>query len=133
MFVGRGLDGFGGVPAISAAAEYYDFGVPVTSTLEQITMFGGWTQLKYKLNSRSEFNVAAGMGGRNSSEMRQLGDVNSQVSYLSPRNQMFLANYIFRPRSNLLLSPEFRRLRTYPVTGAPAIANQFGLSAGYLF
>jgi hypothetical protein len=133
MFVGRGLDGFGGVPAISAAAEYYDFGVPVTSTLEQITMFGGWTQLKYKLNSRSEFNVAAGMGGRNSSEMRQLGDVNSQVSYLSPRNQMFLANYIFRPRSNLLLSPEFRRLRTYPVTGAAAIANQFGLSAGYLF
>jgi hypothetical protein len=133
MFVGRGLDGFGGVPTIPAAAEYYDFGVPVTSTLEQITIFGGWAQLKYKLNSRSEFNVAAGMGGRNSSEMRQLGDVNSQVSYLSPRNQMFLANYIFRPRSNLLLSPEFRRLRTYPVTGTPAIANQFGLSAGYLF
>ncbi|MGC1579909.1 MAG: hypothetical protein WA766_00410 [Candidatus Acidiferrales bacterium] len=133
IFAGRGIDGFGGVPTISASAEYYDFGVPVTATLEQITMFGGWTQLKYKFSSRSEFNVAAGMGGRDSSEMRQLGNVNSEVSYLSPRNQMFLANYIFRPRSNLLLSPEFRRLRTYPVTGAPANANQFGLSAGYLF
>ncbi len=132
IFAGRGIDGFGGVPTISASAEYYDFGVPVTATLEQITMFGGWAQLKYELSSRSEFNMAAGMGGRISSEMRQLGEVSSEVSYLSPRNQMFLANYIFRPRSNLLLSPEFRRLRTYPVTGAPAIANQFGLSAGYL-
>ncbi|MGC1687984.1 MAG: hypothetical protein WA734_20310 [Candidatus Acidiferrales bacterium] len=133
IFIGRGLDGFGGVPTIPTTAEYYSFGVPVAANLEQITMFGGWTQLKYKLNSRSEFNAAVGMGGRDSSEMRQLGDVNSQVSYLSPRNQMFLANYIFRPRSNLLLSPEFRRLRTYPLTGAPAVANQFGLSAGYLF
>jgi hypothetical protein len=133
IFVGRSLDGFGGVPTIPITSEYYSFGVPVAANLEQITMFGGWTQLKYKLNSRSEFNAAVGMGGRDSSEMRQLGDVNSQVSYLSPRNQMFLANYIFRPRSNLLLSPEFRRLRTYPLTGAPAVANQIGLSAGYLF
>jgi hypothetical protein len=44
-----------------------------------------------------------------------------------------MVNYIFRPRSDLVLSPEFRRLRTYPVTGAPMLANQFGVSAGFLF
>jgi hypothetical protein len=133
IFDGRALDGFGGIPTLSAADEYYDFGVPITGSLEQITMFGGWTQLKYRLDARSEFNAAVGMGGRNSAELRALGVTNADIYYVSPRNQMLMLNYIFRPRSDLVLSPEFRRLRTYPVTGAPMLANQFGVSAGFLF
>jgi hypothetical protein len=133
IFTGRGLDGFGGVPTLSAASVYYEFGAPVSGQIEQIPMFGGWSQLKFKLDARSEFNVAAGMGGRNSSELRALGVSNADVYYVSPRNQMLLVNYIFRPRSDLLFSPEFRRLRTYPITGAPMLANQFGVSAGFLF
>ncbi len=134
IFDGRGLDGFGGIPTLPVGEpEYFGIGVPVAASLEQITMFGGWSQLKYKLDARSEFNLAAGMGGRNSGELRALGLSDENAYYVSPRNQLLMVNYIFRPRSDLVLSPEFRRLRTYPVTGAPMLANQFGVSAGFLF
>jgi hypothetical protein len=46
---------------------------------------------------------------------------------------MIFANYIVHPRSNLLFSAEYRRLRTYPLLGAPAVAGQIGLAAGFLF
>ena len=133
IFDGRGLDGFGGVPTLPTSSQFYQFGASAVPSLEQITMFGGWSQLKFKMDSRSEFNVAAGMGGRNSGELRALGETSENIEYLSPRNQMLLVNYIFRPRSDLVFSPEFRRLRTYPLTGAAATANQFGVSAGFLF
>jgi len=133
VFGGRGLDGFGGLPTLSTGGQYFGFSAPGAGSLEQITMFGGWSQLKVHLNSRSEFNFDAGMGGRSSSELRVLGATNGDVEYLSPRNQMLLANYIFRPRSDLVFSPEFRRIRTYPLTGAAMLANQFGVSAGFLF
>jgi hypothetical protein len=49
------------------------------------------------------------------------------------RNDMLFANYIFRPRSDLLFSAEYRRLRTYEVTGSPNTAGQIGLAIGFLF
>jgi hypothetical protein len=46
---------------------------------------------------------------------------------------MFFVNYIFKPRSDLLFSAEYRRLRTYEVNGSPDVAGQIGLALGYLF
>jgi hypothetical protein len=46
---------------------------------------------------------------------------------------MMFANYIFRPRSDLLFSAEYRRLRTYEITGSPDSAGQLGLAVGFLF
>jgi len=46
---------------------------------------------------------------------------------------MIFANYIFRPRSDLLFSAEYRRLRTYEVRGSPDTAGQLGLAVGFLF
>jgi hypothetical protein len=42
-------------------------------------------------------------------------------------------NYVFRPRSDLLFSAEYRRLRSYEINGAPATAGQLGLAMGFLF
>ena len=131
FFAGKGLDGFGGVPAISSGYQYYD---PASAAmLARITMLGGWSQLKVKLDSRSEFNVAAGSGNRDAGTFRRLVLSDSDLVALPPRNQMLFVNYIFRPRSDLVFSPEYRRLRTYPIDGAAAIVNQIGLSAGFLF
>jgi hypothetical protein len=71
------------------------------------------------------------MGGRNSTDVRDL--INTAVGNLSPRNEMFFLNYIFRPRPDLVFSAEYRRLKTYQGFGAPATADQVGLAAGFFF
>lgn len=134
FFGGKGLDAFGGVPVPliqpQAYNEYIEMGAPA---LADATMLGGWSQLKITINSRNEFNVAVGAGDRNSRTVAQQAALFPSLQYLSPRNEMVMANYIFRPRSDLLFSPEYRRLRTYPVAGAPAVASQVGIAAGFLF
>jgi len=132
IFGGKGLDGFGGVPDPVVPPDDYTYYL-VAPDLARITMIGGWSQLKVRVNSRSEFNFAAGTGGRNAGDLRMIAPLDPALGLLSPRNDMLFFNYVFRPRSDLVFSPEFRRLRTYQLSGAPAIANQFGLSAGFLF
>jgi hypothetical protein len=134
FFTGRGIDGFGGLPE-----NPYPLQNPLLYTqviaplLADVGVIGGWSQLKFRWNAQHEFNVAAGTGGRNSASLRQaLG-----TSYLAPlipaRNEMMFANYIFRPRSDLVFSAEYRRIRTYEVNGPPDIAGQVGLALGFLF
>jgi hypothetical protein len=134
FFGGKGLDSFGGVPVPLIQPQDYDqyiaMGAPA---LAEATMLGGWTQLKITINARNEFNVAVGAGDRNSRTVAQQATLFPSLQYLSPRNEMVMANYIFRPRSDLLFSPEYRRLRSYPITGAPAVASQVGVAAGFLF
>lgn len=134
FFGGKGIDSFGGVPSLVPAVPNYDYYTVVAPSLEGVTMMGGWTQLKYKVNTRNEFNFGIGSGGRISQDFRQVQVLAAgQLADLSPRNQMLFVNYILRARSDLLFSPEFRRLRTYPSSGSPAIADQIGLAAAFLF
>jgi hypothetical protein len=49
------------------------------------------------------------------------------------RNRGALGNVVFRPRSDLLLSAEFRRLHTFPIFDASSSTNQVNLSVGILF
>ena len=134
FFTGKGLDAFGGVPYVAVlnpANSLYNY---VTAPgLADLTMMGGWSQLKFKLNTGNEFNFAAGTGSRDSSGVRALAMADPEIAALSPRNQMFFVNYIFRPRPDLIFSVEYRRFRTYPNSGDPAFAGQVGLAAGFLF
>jgi hypothetical protein len=133
MFLGKGIDSFGGVPSPSPFANDYRYYAVAAPALAKITMSGGWAQLKLKVNARNEFNFGLGSGGRDSADLRLIQPLAGSLETLSPRNQMVFANYIFRPRSDLVFSPEFRRLRTYPASGAPSIADQVGAAAGFLF
>jgi hypothetical protein len=134
FFTGRGIDGFGGLPEnpypVANPVYYNQFIAPLVANLGVI---GGWSQLKFRLNSRSEFNVAVGTGGRKSSALRSIFNPNFPVPLVPARNQMIFANYIFRPRSDLLFSAEYRRLRTYEITGPADSAGQVGLAVGFLF
>jgi hypothetical protein len=96
-------------------------------------MLGGWSQIKIKLNVRNEFNLAAGSGARSARGTGQTALLDPTVQFLSHRNDMWFANYIFRPRSDLVFSTEYRYLRTYQVSGTPAIAGQVGLALGFIF
>ncbi len=134
FFTGRGIDGFGGLPMSPLRPSDATYYASVTAPqLANIGVIGGWAQFKYRVDSRNEFNVAVGSGGRNSGDLRDAGANNSFLLSVPARNQMLFANYIFKPRSDLLFSVEYRRLRTFDVTGPADAANQLGLAVGFLF
>ena len=94
---------------------------------------GGWSQLKIKPLSKLEFNVAAGTDNPLASDLRIFP--NPMGSFFPPtaRNQSLFANSIYRPRSNLLLALEYRRLRTYRVDDPKSTADHVNLGIGVSF
>src|SRR5260370_37833999 len=96
-------------------------------------MLGGWWQLKVNLNVRNELNLAAGSGARSARGTSQTALLDPTLLFLSRRNDMWFVNYIFRPRSDIVFLTEYLRLRTYQVSGTPAIACQDGLAMGIIF
>jgi len=134
FFAGKGLDAFGGVPYVLVQPSDFNYYNSVSApALAGARMLGGWSQVKVKLNARNEFNLAAGSGSRGASGVRQVLLLDPTLQFLSPRNDMWFLNYIFRPRSDLVFSTEYRRLRTSPVSGAPAVAGQAGVAVGFIF
>ena len=134
FFVGKGLDSFGGVPVARYPTvldvNYYGVAAPA---IERLTMIGGWTQLKFPIDVRNELNVGAGTGGRSSSGLGSIEYYNAYLENFAARNQTLFVNYILKPRSDLVLSVEYRRLRTYAIGEDPASAGQLGVAAGFLF
>jgi hypothetical protein len=133
LFTGRGLDSFGAAPdpvVQSFDADYYLYGAPA---LAETLTYGGWSQLKYKMTPRNEFNFSVGTGGRDSSALRSIAPIDPALAALSPRNQMWFVNYIVHPWSDFVFSTEYRQFRTYPLSGAPARAGQLGFATGFLF
>jgi hypothetical protein len=55
------------------------------------------------------------------------------ATQLRARNKMVFGNLIFKPKTYLILSPEYRRIWTWPIYGTVNAADIFTLSAGYQF
>ena len=95
---------------------------------------GGWAQLKLNMGQRFEANSMFGLDDAFASSFRSvILPSGSGALIQSARNSTITGNVIFRPRSSLFISPEYRRLLTWRITGAPYSANIFTLSAGYQF
>ncbi len=132
IYRGRALGGFGGglYKDILAGTD------PITglSSTVGVETAGGWTQLKFNLGQHLEANTMFGLDDAFSSSFRSVilpSGSNSLI--LSARNSTVTGNLIFRPRASLFFSPEYRRLLTWRITGAPLVANIYTLSAGYQF
>jgi hypothetical protein len=91
---------------------------------------GGWAQLKIKPLTKLEFNVAAGQDSAFRNQVLALpgqsynGTINA--------NRSALANFIYHPRSDLVFSAEYDRLRTTSIYRYTS-ANHVSLSMGILF
>jgi hypothetical protein len=134
FFKGKGLDGFGGLALPSVQPQLYQQYLYSTAPmLADIPVLGGWSQLKFTLNSRSEFNAAAGIGARDAGRLRASSGLNPFLVSVPSSNRGLFFNYIFRPRSDLLFSAEYRLFHTSQVLGGPNEAEQLGLAAGFLF
>jgi hypothetical protein len=129
---GRSLGGLGG-------GVYKDilYGTnPATglNSYRPLNAIGGWTQLKTRFGQSFEANAIIGLDDGLARDFHAIVfPATATEIQLRARNEMVVGNLIFRPKTYLILSPEYRRIWTWPIDGAGNTANIFTLSAGYQF
>jgi hypothetical protein len=104
-----------------------------STELQPLNTAGGWAQLKYRPVNKWEFNVAFGMDNPWASDLKYFP---YPVAYGDPtlaRNQGSFVNAIYRPRSDLLFSAEYRHLTTYSLIDGANSAGHLNLMMGVLF
>ena len=104
-----------------------------STQVEALNSLGGWAQLKYRPLNKWEFNAAF---GADNPYARNLKYFPYTVSYGDPtlaRNQGSFVNMIYRPRSDLLFSAEYRRLTTFSLSEGRNSAGNLNLMMGVLF
>ncbi len=132
FYRGRAVAGIGG--GISQGVVYDGDPAKSTTALRGLDSMGGWSQLKFKATNMLEFNAAYGIDNPTASEIRAASP--SQPYLFSPlliRNSSGMVNFVFRPRSSLLFSAEYRHLQTVKLNDISNGAQQFNLMMGILF
>ena len=94
---------------------------------------GGWAQLKFRLTPKLELNAALSDDDAFTGNIRGFATDANNYGLIIGRNQGALGNLVFRPRSDLILAGELRRLRTSPVYSSGSMTNEASISAGILF
>ena len=103
------------------------------TAVKGLDSIGGWSQLKFKANSKWEFNVAYGVDSPYAFEVRSAESSQAYVGPILSENRSGLVNFIFRPRSNLLFSTEYRYLQSLGTYHFNANGEQVNLMMGVLF
>lgn len=132
FYRGRGVGSLGG----GAYRDTYTYTTYPSGTLNYkgLDSIGGWTQWQWNFTETMQLNAAAGQDTGYADELRY-GTLPAagEPYYYYARNRSLMANFIYRPWSSFLFSPEFRRLESWPIYGQAQTANVFTLSAGYEF
>jgi hypothetical protein len=134
FYRGRGIGGLGG--AIGTSIVYGGNPSYGYTPIHGLDTAGGWTQLKFQLTPKIELNGVISEDDAFTSDIRGFAtDANNggAMGSIIGRNRGALGNIVFRPRSDLVLSAELRRLHTYPVYSFSSLTNQVSLSMGILF
>jgi hypothetical protein len=130
FYRGRGIGGLGG--ALGNTVLYHGPASNPTTQVDGVDAFGGWAQVKMRASSRLEFNVAAGQDNPFASEFQEAAAAGAAY-YRTVRDRSLLTNVIYHPRSDLLLSMEYRRIESYRLTTPKRDADQVNLVMGVLF
>jgi len=104
-----------------------------TTQVQPLNTVGGWAQLKYRPANKWEFNAAFGMDNPFASDLKYFPYAQAYGDPELAKNQGSFANMIYRPRSDLLFSAEYRHLTTSTINQGPTSAGQLNLSMGVLF
>ena len=103
------------------------------TTVRGLDSMGGWAQLKFKPKTKFEVN---GAYGQDNPFAWQLYPFTSNPGYydaLYSRNRSWFVNGIYQPRSDVLFSVEYRRIRSFFIGDESFTANHVNLSLGYIF
>jgi len=131
FYRGRGIGGLGG--AVGTSILYGGDPTFPFTPIRGLDTVGGWTQLKFQATPKIEFNGVFAQDNALAGDVRGFATDKNNFGEILGRNRGTLGNVVFRPRSDLILSAELRRLRTFPVYSASTVTNQVNLSVGILF
>jgi hypothetical protein len=132
FYRGRSVGGLGG--GVGQSVIFSGPQDTASTIIQGLNSAGGWAQLKFRATSRMEFNVDYGIDSPFAAQLREFpgwGDYDNSSSVT--RNRQYFANAIFRPRSDLVMSLEYRRLHTIYFPEDRYTANVISLSMGVLF
>jgi hypothetical protein len=131
FYRGKALGGFYG--GVGRSVLFSDSPTLPGTQVQALNTVGGWAQLKYRPAIKWEFNVAFGMDNPFAADLKYFQYAQAYGDPALARNQGSFANLIYRPRSDLLFSAEYRRLTTYSLTEGRNNAGQLNLMMGVLF
>ena len=131
FYRGRAIGGLGG--AVGTSILYGGDPTSPFTPIRGLNTTGGWAQLKLQVTPKIELNGVVADDNAYAGDVRGFAiDLNNFGPILG-RNRGALGNVVFRPRSDLVMSAELRRLRTFPVYSSSSTTNQLNLSVGILF
>ncbi|MGA2923476.1 MAG: hypothetical protein ABSE28_20415 [Candidatus Sulfotelmatobacter sp.] len=131
FYRGRGVGGLGagiGRAVLFGGNPYY-----ASTSIRGLDSAGGWSQLKLQLTPKLELNGVFAEDNAFVNDIHGFAVDANNFSTILGRNHGTLENLVYRPRSDLLLSAEFRRLHTFPVYSSASATNQINLAMGILF
>ncbi len=131
FYRGRAVGGLGG--AIGQTILFAGNPMYSATTLRGLDSAGGWTQLKFQLTPKLELNGVFAEDNAFAGDIRGFATDANNFGPILGRNRGALGNLVYRPRSDLLLSAEFRRLHTFPIYDSASVTNQVNLAMGILF
>ncbi len=99
-----------------------------------LNAIGGWTQFKSRFSQSFEANAAIGQDNGYAGDFHSIILPSTATALqLRARNRMIVGNLIYRPKTYLIFSPEYRRIMTWPIYGQRNTADVFTLTMGYQF
>ena len=131
FYRGRALGGLYG--GIGRSVLFSGNPILPNTEVQALDSIGGWAQLKYRPANKWEFNAAIGVDNPYASDLKYFPYAEAYGNATLARNQGSLVNMIYRPRSDLLFSAEYRHLTTYSLTDGRNDAGQLNLMMGVLF
>ena len=131
FYRGRAIGGLGA--AIGTSVVYGSTTASPIPAVRGLDTAGGWAQLKFQLTPKLELNGVVSEDDALTSDIRGFAIDQNNFGPILGRNRGALGNVVFRPRSDLVVSAELRRLRTFPVYSSSSSTNQVNLSLGILF
>jgi hypothetical protein len=132
LYRGRGLGDLGGGAYRNTVT--YTFPNSTATYLRALDAEGGWLQWSYKLSSTLSANASLGQDSAAGNELRNSVPLSGAGPiFFYARNRSIVGNLIFRPWSSIIISPEYRRLQSWPILGSVNTANIYTLTFGYQF
>jgi hypothetical protein len=131
FYRGRAIGGLGG--ALGRSVLYSGQLSNPATQIRALDTLGGWTQIKFQATSKLEFNAAYGVDNPYAADLRAFPN---SVSYYNPvlaQNRSPMFNFIYRPRSDLLFSTEYRHLRTSQIISDSYTGEHVNMMVGVLF
>lgn len=131
FYRGAAIGGLGG--GIGRSVLFSDQPSYSSSLVQPLNTIGGWAQIKARATPKLEFNAAFGEDSPFAADLRLYPYSQAYFDPELARNQAEFGNVIYRPRSDLLFSAEYRRLQTFDINSTKYSAGQFNLMMGVLF